>query len=429
MKEFRASTSTLLALIVAFSLLLGACAKGEPAPAAATAPSAAKTAPPPTEVPSANTSQASTAPPKTLEIGVLTSLTGPASSTGKRLGDGIQAAAVWLNGKGGLTIGGEKYLIKTVVADAKADVPGAIDAVNKLVYDSKVKFIIGPLAPMQSSAVAPITEKNLVLRVRPDASVPGDLGSSVPHTFATASGLAAFPNVYEYLVQAYPTVKTIAVSGQDNPQSAYAMDQIKRIADSHTLKVVATEVYPFGTSDFYPVWTKIMAAKPDAVDLGFTGTTFAAQMFKQGREMGFKGPIYSSSIGIVDLIIGLGPNLATDFFNYYLDIESPELPPITKEITKVMLDRFHEPPNYEQFMGWTSLWYLAQAIEASQSLDPTKVSVGWEKMQVLQSPFGPAKMGGLKSWGINHVGRTPLPLGRVMNGKFQFVKWVTPDVP
>ena len=61
--------------------------------------------------------------------------------------DGVNAAAEWINDKGGLTVNGEKYLVKPVAEDIKMSPDGTTAAANKLVFEDKVSYIIGPPIP------------------------------------------------------------------------------------------------------------------------------------------------------------------------------------------------------------------------------------------------------------------------------------------
>ena len=79
-------------------------------------------------------------------------------------------------------------------------------------------------------------------------------------------------------VQAYPHVKTVAILQPDEPGGQFFMGVTQREAEAHGLKVVVNEFHnPLEQQDFYPVLTKVLAAKPDAVDVWRnTSNTFGA---------------------------------------------------------------------------------------------------------------------------------------------------------
>jgi hypothetical protein len=53
----------------------------------------------------------------------------------------------------------------------------------------------------------------------------------------------------------------------------------------------------------------------------------------------------------------------------------------------------------------------------------------WEKMPVIETVYGKGKMGGLNTYGINHVVVKPYAIGRIKNAKIEHVKWAMSDIP
>lgn len=399
MKKLKLGLFILLALMLMLTPLLGACA-------------------PPA--------------PKGLKIGALVGLTGPGSEALARLADGIQAATDWINEKGGLTIKGDTYLIELIIEDTKMSPDGVIAAANKLVYDHKVKFVVGPVVPWLAMASAPVTEEAKVLRCKIDGcGAPDELNPDTPYTFTTFPQPATIPYLYDYLLEAYPGVKKVALICPDEPGSLFDRELSKKEAEGRGLTVVLEEAYPFGTADFYPLWTKIMAAEPDAVEIGPGFAAWYGAILKQGRELGFKGPVCTfSGSGDVRLIRDIaGRDLATDYFEFDFDLKSPEMTPMIKEIATIISDKYGVELATDHLYGWEALWCMAQAIEEAQSLDPTEVMKSWEKMTSIETPFGTGTMGGLKTCGLNHIIARPYAITRIMNGEVEHVKWVMPEAP
>jgi ABC-type branched-subunit amino acid transport system substrate-binding protein len=173
-----------------------------------------------------------------------------------------------------------------------------------------------------------------------------------------------------------------------------------------------------------------LATKPDAVDTGAGFPIPAGLKFKQGRELGFKGPVFSHSpVELYTILNIAGKDLSTDYFNSSLDIKSPNVPPMVKEIQKRWEAKFASPFMFEGAQGWDALWALTQAIEAAKSLDPTVVKIAWENIPSIETSYGKGHMGGLKSFGVNHIVVRPTPISRLKNGKVELIKWYTPEIP
>ncbi len=178
------------------------------------------------------------------------------------------------------------------------------------------------------------------------------------------------------------------------------------------------------TQDFSPIMTKVLASKPDAIAFANGWPQATGSMLKIGREMGFKNPIfgcnYDDPVQIREIA---GKEASTDFFIHQLDLEHPAMTPLIKEIVKRTKDKHGKAYSMHPF-GFNPLYVLKQAIDAAQSVDPTAVRDTWEKMKTIDTVNGPGKIGGLKTYGINHTVSGPNPIVSLMKGEVKFVKWV-----
>ena len=372
---------------------------------------------------------------KTLKVGVLASLTGPMSDIETMMRDGALLAMDWINDKGGVTVNGQQYMIELIVEDAKSSADGTIAGATKLVEQDKVKFIIGGITVFMHAAAAQVCEPAKVLRsVFNMTGLPEELSPDTPYLFrAMQCGGEKVPGLFDYLLESYPDVKTVACMGADEPGDRFFADIGKKEAQVHGLTMTAIEFFPWGTEDFYPVWTKVLATKPDAVYFAGQPINVIASELKQGRELGFKGPCFTDAPG--DLYITrdiVGKTAATDFFNSSIDLSSPEMTPMLKEVEKLWQAKYGTPlqGQTDSLCGWDSLWAIVQAIEEAQSLDPTVVAQTWENMSSIETAYGgPGKMGGEKTYGINHVVVSRYPICRLHEGEVEHVGWYTLEVP
>jgi branched-chain amino acid transport system substrate-binding protein len=372
-------------------------------------------------------------PAKTLKIGAMYSLTGDMSTVEILLRDGAVLCQEWINEKGGITINGEKYLIELVIEDTKSTADGAVAAATKLVAQDQVKFIIGLVRPDMTIASSSVTEPAGVLRSLDWDGNPDTMSPKTPYTFRPVlAGGEMISVCYDYLVEAYPDVKTVAILNPDEPGGQGFTQASKAIAAAHGLTVVASEFHLTGTEDYYPTLTKLLAAKPDALDLGTGNPLEAGLKFKQARELGFTGPIFNiSPVSLDGLLEMAGKDFCYDYFNAALDMQSPTVPPMMKELQKRWEAKFGTPfqPNFECFQGWDTLWCLTQAIEAAQSLDPAVVKTAWENMESIETCYGTGHMGGLQVYGIKHLVVRQQCISRLEKGQVELIKWYMPVFP
>jgi ABC-type branched-subunit amino acid transport system substrate-binding protein len=366
----------------------------------------------------------------TLKIGVMAPLTGPISSAGLPHSRMTQLAAEWINAKGGITIKGQKYLIELIIEDEKDTADTAITAATKLVDLHKVKFMVGTVSPTLMTAVAPITERARVLRALwHGEGSPIELNPETPFTFRVPVVPRDFAlPLLRYHVKTYPNAKKITMVFIDNPAAQFLFDKTKKTAEALGLTVLALDLYPSATRDFYPLLSKVIASKPDAIYCT-AAPNLMGGILKSGRELGYTGPIFNLSPSSPEVVRRIaGKDFATNCIVPAPDVTSPEMTPMIKEIRKMTLDKYKEC-NFDYVRQWDSFWWMMQAIEKAQSLDPSVVAKTWEKMDRIEASTGTGKMGGQQSYGINHVGVLPFGVTRMVNGELEHVGWFTPEIP
>jgi branched-chain amino acid transport system substrate-binding protein len=369
---------------------------------------------------------------KELKIGGVFVLSGTGSESWARFYDGVKAGAAWINDKGGVTIKGEKYLLNIIGEDTKFNPDGMIAAASKLIFNDKVNFMIGgvPVPPMESAIEKLLQDNKVVTMEIGGLGVNSEFGVQKPYTFGTMVTRANHDTLWANLVKLYPQAKSVAILIPEDPSTVEDAVRIEEVAKAHGLKALGILSFPFATYDFYPTWTKVFAMKPDIVALGAGIPPIWATIVKQGRELGFKGPFGAS--GEIDphtMVRIAGDKYATDILAGSFDLTSPKMTPMVKEMGRVIREKIGVEITAESFLAFEAIWELTQAIGNAQSLDPTDVKNSFEKMTKIDTPTGPGKLGGFKTYGVNRIVLRSFPIVRIMNGKIEQLGWFDPVLP
>jgi branched-chain amino acid transport system substrate-binding protein len=371
---------------------------------------------------------------KKIKIGILAALTGPFASAEIHQRDGAVMAVDWINGKGGITIKGEKYLLEAVTEDNKCTAEGSKTATEKLVNDHKVRFICGATITYINLAAGAVTEPAKVIRaVNYVGFRPGELTAQTPYTFKVNPTVPeGIPPALDYLVEKFPKVKTFGTITPDDGNQPILFPFCEKEGQQRGLKQVSTVPWAHDTVDFYPKMTQLLAPKPDAVFVVHAFEEALVQMIKAAREMGMKGPFavasYENPYDIVDMA---GKDLTPPFFSHGWshDVNDPQLPPEMKECIKTAEAKMGKFHNWNLW-GWNEVWLIAQAIEKAQSLDTTVIADTWRKMDSLKTVYGPGKMGGEKTYGIKNAVCSRLAITEVLpDGMVKHIKWVPYYLP
>jgi branched-chain amino acid transport system substrate-binding protein len=414
-----------LVILLAVALVMVGCSNtGQSSPQTSQPPSTAQSpsASQPQQTPAASQGA------KTIKIGIIYGITGPDSPHQIMERDAALLAIEYVNEKGGVTINGEKYLFEGDVADNKGTPPGSIDAATKLVQQDNVKFIIGCVIPVQVDAVASVTEKAGVLFAATRTDV---IHADRPLSFTTNYTFAApLPFLYEVLLSKYPNVKTIGFMIGDESGARAVGEVSKQIAQGRGLTSVGDVIHPWETSDYYSSWTKMKSLNPDAVDNGLSLPNSTAALVKQGREIGYKGPMIAAIPGDPNTLIQMiGAQYANDFINATYDPYGPEAPAMVQDIVKRWEAKYQSKFDADGTEAFDSIYVLSQVLQKAQSLDPVQVAKVWESMPTVETVKGTAKMGGLATWGLNHMVFNPCPVSIYNQGKSNFVNWFDSYMP
>ncbi len=369
---------------------------------------------------------------KTLKIAVMTSLTGMMSAGYKDISESVKPTERFINEKGGVTVNGEKYRVELVVYDDQSSPPGAVAAANKVVQE-KIRFLLAPMFMPSNLAIAPITEKAKIIRVQATTSGVEQYGPKNRFMFASSFTICTIPATYDYLTKTYPKAKRIARLVPDDPGAKAFSNYDVKEAQKHGLEVVFDEPFKIGIEDFYPLLTKALEKKPDAIDMGFSILPWARGLITQARELGFSGPIYAPAfVGDINLLNGLlDAKSGHDIFQGAADVLSPKMTPIIKDFRQVVEKDLGVKFNMDHTIVLEGAWPLLQAIaRAGTATDTDRIVDTWEKMKSIDSIYGKARMGGEKIIGNDHMVMRPALISRIVekNKPIEFEYFESKDV-
>jgi branched-chain amino acid transport system substrate-binding protein len=355
---------------------------------------------------------------KTLKIGVITSMSGDLSGPLKGMADAIKATQDLYNNKGGITVGGQKYTLELTAYDDQSTAAGAVAAANKLVQDG-VKFAVAPVYPPALRAVIPITDSAKIVTFSATQVDPTTFTSQFKYAFNCCSTMYHMGSTHAYLQKTYPNVKKVALIQPVDPGVDYIVGLVKKDLPARGIEIVAQESFTADTQDFYPILTKVLATKPDAIELPGGIPPWTAGIINAARDQGFKGPIFAAAIvgGLGDINAIIKPGYNYGFFEGAPDVESSKMPQEVQDLNKLIQAQLGHPINFDNFQVIGALSICLQGIEKANSLDPDKVAKTLEG-NTFNSPMGGKVKFTGQDLGFLHLGITDqVAVGTIENGK------------
>ena len=218
-----------------------------------------------------------------LKVGFISSLSGPVSALGIPYEKGIRVAAAMQ-----LTVAGQK--VQLIVMDDASDPSTAARNARKLVSEDKVDVLIGTSGVPGAMAIAAVARETRTPLISPTpVTLSGEEG------LWTVTVSQPFPLMVSAVVERMKRsgVKTVAYIGFSDALGDLAYDSLVKAAAPVGIRIVANERYARSDSSVVGQVLKIVAARPDAVFAGTSGTP-GALPYLALAERGFRGGIYGT---------------------------------------------------------------------------------------------------------------------------------------
>ncbi len=364
---------------------------------------------------------------KTLEIGVLGPLSGGAASYGVELVRGAEMRADEINTAGGLKVGGDVYKIKLVTYDHKASAADAATAANKLVFQDKVKYIIGNAVGATCNAVQTVTEPQKVLFAFVCWGT-NNLGPDKPYSFRSMlSQWEAAEPFYRWVKEKHPNIKKVAVLSPNDTSGLDTNTAVVKAVKGLGLEMVADETYERGTKDFYPILNKILAKKPDMLDVAASPPGEAGLILKQAHELGFKGAKgWTAGTNPASLVNIAGQEAAERVWSpININVKSDFVDAKVRKFGEEYEKRYKEVPGVIAVANYAAFDVFAKAMQQAGSVETDKVLAALTS-RPYDTVWGRLVIGAKETYGIDRQFLYPLVISEIRSGKSVDIEQVLP---
>jgi branched-chain amino acid transport system substrate-binding protein len=294
-----------------------------------------------------------------------------------------------VNKKGGLAIGEDKFNIELIKYDSKFVPETARAAAERLIYQDKVKFIIGDET---IDAWLPVTEQNKVLVVA-ILSSPTIFNPKNKYLFQGTTLQTGMPTAWGWFAKSHPNIKNSLQVFPDNKIGQIRSGLAKKHAGifGPALPDDYLIFYPPETTDMSVVGTKVKTLNPDSFCATGGGIQGDALCYKAAWQAGYKGTTWSFvgvSEDMFEKIVPLECIEGLISVQYTFEMESP--PPVAKEFRDAWIAKYGkwESPA----VGFSDAFYIMTAgLTQAKSLDPDKVAEMMSKGFRFEGINGPGK--------------------------------------
>jgi branched-chain amino acid transport system substrate-binding protein len=273
------------------------------------------------------------------------------------------------NKKGGLDIGGEKYIVQLIKYDSNNSGTTAVSAANRLIFEDKVKFIISDMFFVAS--YLPIADANKVIVVTGPPSQ-DNMMPNLHYSFnpmGNSQGLVATG----WFCKNYPdAAKNVVAVSPDNQMGH--MVQTILTPQWQAFGVTPTWVFfPTGATDMSAMATKIASLKPSTILEATGDSSTAGLILKALYQGGWRGIKFSGS---AEPAATLASYAGWDALEGFICLGMPqEFDPPLNQAAKDWFDAFNARYGKWEGQDGFAAYYegLTSALQQAGSLDTDKV--------------------------------------------------------
>jgi len=319
---------------------------------------------------------------------------------------------------GEFTVAGEQYKWDLIFEDNGWDAEGGVASATKLIFDEGVNmmFQIGGDPAMAAQTICEQSEVILFT-----SAIPMDaFGPDKPHTFLgqtnTWCNTAA---LFKYISEAHPEVKTASSVNEDTSTGHEMTDAIAEAAAYYGLEWLAPEFYPSGTTEFYPIATKMVNKDPD---LCYADLRNVQPM----RELGWEGTAvqWIWGPGYVDRY---GSEANEGYLIYYPAPYGEGLPEAMRGLVAEYEDRYGADFSQTAYFYPITLYLMTDALKKAGTVDDVDQIIATLEAETFDTPVGPVRFGLAEMDGIGHLMVMPCWVGEIRDGEYQLVFELSTD--
>jgi branched-chain amino acid transport system substrate-binding protein len=353
-------------------------------------------------------------------------LSGPGSVWGVSQHNAVKMAVEEINGKGGITVGGKKYMLAPLVYDDKGAAAEGISIFEKLTTRDNVNVMIGPLNSNIISALAPkIGERAIVLTVGTIVSDYTKLGN--PNIFRPhLNNEIVGKGTVDFLMKDLD-VKELGFIASKIQFSYELVDIVKKEFEKEGRKY-KIEYADLPSTNLYPQLTSLGKVKDTVFYSGYVEQ--AALMVKQMKELGIKPK---------NTVL-----YATGTSEEYMRVSTPEIMEGVYEVCGVTIDalisqgskkaleydkRFKEkygigPAFPAGCTAYDAVYILARGVEnAGTTTDIVKIRTALKNLGKIPETITDYPLVNGKMFDKDNNAYTGGAIKQFRNGKMQFIKF------
>jgi branched-chain amino acid transport system substrate-binding protein len=353
-----------------------------------------------------------------LKFGVSAPLSGAGAPWGKGAEFMCKAAAREIKDAGGIKVQGKSYNIDCITYDNQMTAAEGAKVAQTLLNRDGVKYMCA-VGSSSIMAAQSLTERQGVLLFS-QAWDPSGKGPKFPLTFSDiVSPIEVVPVMVQYVTKTHPEAKTIALLNVDDANGRGAEKVVRQLWEKAGVKVVRSDFYAAGTTEFQPAAQRLVAIKPDIIDLASPPPSVVGAVFKELSVLGYKGiKLATDATG--------GAAAEGVYMGAAMTFDGPSATEHQRKLNAEAKPLIGESLSIATNPCYDAVYMLKAGAEKAQSLDPRAIAAAMPTVRYKSFYEDNVGFGGKEGYGAIIQPMQPVYITQIVNGKVVERAKITP---
>jgi branched-chain amino acid transport system substrate-binding protein len=321
-----------------------------------------------------------------VKIAAIVPQSGAGAFDGQLALEGMQAEVALINAKGGI-LGGRK--IELVVYDDKGTPEEGVSAARRAMEQDKVDLVVGGWFSAVALSMKEVT-RDKITSMMTSAQHPDVTAKGHKYLFRLNSTSSMMSSKYSQDICNTIKPKSVAFITINDDFGRLEVANYTKLLGACNVEIKGNEFYNRNDTDFTVALTKLRSLNPDAIYVSAINTSQGATIYRQARQVGFRGTLIASAGNMNPKLIELaGPALegVYSISLYAPDSDNAMLKAWTEQYGKM----FKNQPAFIGTLGAQAVRVLADAVnKAGSANDHDKIAAA------LKSQSWPTLLGEIK---------------------------------
>lgn len=305
---------------------------------------------------------------KTLTIGQIGVMSGPAASWGSVNRYCALATAEMKNEAGGVKIGPDTYRIEIASVDDRNDARLAASGAERLISSQGVRYIIGPNTDITATSIRPVAEGGAALYIPYAFAKPLYTAPASNAVLGMIASYQVAPVMYKILKER--GAKRFVFVARNDPDGLLQREEGVKAAKALGIEVVAAQdTYEANVTDFFSIMANSASAAPDVIVLSGAAPSHTPQMMRAARELGFKGLFASESAQDIKVI----NEVAGNFGDGLISLGGASTPEIRSAYMDEFIKRYTKVAGEWNDEAGTKAYALEMILGTLQAVGPQAI--------------------------------------------------------